>query len=165
MMFSDLGVSWHLVGAYSLIDARRFSAIVPYLGPLGILSISVAWYTVHVRAVLQKSTFYYINGHPKEYILVDTIFNYRFHLGLPGTCLYLSPPKGHFLSDFSEDMFPLRWQRMFLCVFWDRLESQSWEPHGPNDKHWIYIYRERERKERGICLFGLLYRNPCRDPI
>ena len=25
--------------------------------------------------------------HPKQYILVDTIFNYRCNFGLPGTCL------------------------------------------------------------------------------
>ena len=32
-------------------------------------------------------TFGSINGHPKQYILVDTTFNYRFHFGLPGNCL------------------------------------------------------------------------------
>ena len=31
--------------------------------------------------VLEKSIFDYINGHPKQYILVDTIFNYIFHFG------------------------------------------------------------------------------------
>ncbi len=45
----------------------------------------------HFRVFLEKSTFASINGHPKQYILVDTIFNYRFHFGLPGKCLYLSP--------------------------------------------------------------------------
>ena len=33
----------------------------------------------------------YINGHHKQYIQADIIFNYMFHFGLPGTCLYLSP--------------------------------------------------------------------------
>jgi len=37
---------------------------------------------------IKQSTFCHINGHPKQYILVDTIFNYRFHFGLPGKCLY-----------------------------------------------------------------------------
>ena len=46
---------------------------------------------VHFRVFLEKSTFCYINGHPKQYIVVDTIFNYILHFGLPGTCLYLSP--------------------------------------------------------------------------
>ena len=42
---------------------------------------------VHFRVFLYKSTFCSINGHPKQYILVDTIiFNYRFHFGLPGKC-------------------------------------------------------------------------------
>ena len=36
---------------------------------------------------INKSTFCHINGHPKQYIPVDTIFNYRFHFGLPGKCL------------------------------------------------------------------------------
>ena len=31
------------------------------------------------------------NGHHKQYILVDTIFNYVFHFGLLGKCLYVSP--------------------------------------------------------------------------
>ena len=47
--------------------------------------------TVHFRAFLEKPRFCYRNGHHKQYILVDTIFNYRFHFGLPGKCLYLSP--------------------------------------------------------------------------
>ena len=37
---------------------------------------------VHFQVFLYKSTFCSINGHPKQYILVDTIFNYRFHFGL-----------------------------------------------------------------------------------
>jgi len=45
---------------------------------------------------LKKSTFCHINRHPKQYILVDTIFNYSFHFGLPGKCLFLSPEKTHF---------------------------------------------------------------------
>ena len=32
-----------------------------------------------------------INRHHKQYMQVDIIFNYMFHFGLPGTCLYLSP--------------------------------------------------------------------------
>ena len=47
--------------------------------------------TVHFRVFLEKPRFCYRNGHHKQYILVDTIFNYRFHFGLPGKCLYLSP--------------------------------------------------------------------------
>ena len=31
---------------------------------------------------IKKTTFCYIDGHPKQCILVDTIFNYRFHFGL-----------------------------------------------------------------------------------
>ena len=33
---------------------------------------------------IKKSTFCHINEHPKQYIPVDTIFNYRFHIGLQG---------------------------------------------------------------------------------
>ena len=33
----------------------------------------------------------YINGHHKQCILVDTIFNYIVHSGLPRKCLHLSP--------------------------------------------------------------------------
>ena len=40
---------------------------------------------------LKKYTFCHINRHPEQYILVNTIFNYRFHAGLPGTCLLKSP--------------------------------------------------------------------------
>ena len=32
--------------------------------------------------------FYYINGPHKQYILLDIIFNYNFHFGLPGKYLY-----------------------------------------------------------------------------
>ena len=40
----------------------------------------------------QKQTIFdYINGHRKQYIQADIIFNYMFHFGLPGTCLHLSP--------------------------------------------------------------------------
>ena len=45
---------------------------------------------VHFQVFLGTSRFGYINAHHKQYILVDTIFNYMFHVGLPGTCLYLS---------------------------------------------------------------------------
>ena len=38
-----------------------------------------------------KSIVHYINGHHKQYIQVDIIFNYMFHFRLPGKCLYLSP--------------------------------------------------------------------------
>ena len=34
---------------------------------------------VHFRLFLKKSTFCSINGHPNQYILVDTMFDYRFH--------------------------------------------------------------------------------------
>jgi hypothetical protein len=58
----------------------------------------------------------YINEPRKQYIPADIIFNYICHFGLPGTCLYLSPPtylsgageasarKVHF-PDLSKDMF------------------------------------------------------------
>ena len=46
---------------------------------------------VHSRVVLGKSTCCYINGHHKQFILVDTIFNDILHFVLPGKCLYLSP--------------------------------------------------------------------------
>ena len=39
------------------------------------------------RFSLKESTFCHINGRPKQYIQVDTMFNYRFHFGLPGKCL------------------------------------------------------------------------------
>ena len=44
----------------------------------------LVWYArrVHFRVFLSKSTLRSINGHPKQYILADTIFNYRFHFGL-----------------------------------------------------------------------------------
>ena len=66
----------------------------------------------HFRGFLKKSQFCSINGHPKQYILVDTIFNYIFHFGLPGTCLYLSPQNTPFgrrktvcLPDLFKDIF------------------------------------------------------------
>ena len=34
---------------------------------------------------------YYINGPHKQYILLDIIFNYNFHFGLPGKYLYNTP--------------------------------------------------------------------------
>ena len=37
---------------------------------------------LHFWVFLKKSTFGSINGHLKQYILVDTIFNYIFHFGL-----------------------------------------------------------------------------------
>ena len=42
---------------------------------------------VHFPVFLDKSTVCYINGHYKQYILEDTIFNYIAHLELPRTCL------------------------------------------------------------------------------
>ena len=42
---------------------------------------------VYFQVLLDKSIFCYINGHHKQYIQVDIIFNYMFHFGLPGTCL------------------------------------------------------------------------------
>ena len=47
-------------------------------------------------AFLKKSTLCHINGHPKQYIPVDTIFNYRFHFGLPGKGLLKSPENAPF---------------------------------------------------------------------
>jgi len=46
---------------------------------------------VHFRVFLEKYIICYINGHHKQYVLVDTIFNYMFYFGLPATCLHLSP--------------------------------------------------------------------------
>ena len=40
---------------------------------------------------IRKSTFCHINRHPKQHILVDTVFNYRFHFALPGKCLWKNP--------------------------------------------------------------------------
>jgi len=71
---------------------------------------------VHFRVFLGQLKCCYINGHHKQYILLDTIFNYVFHFGLPGICLYLSPQnipfwrrrsrhwKGYY-PEFSKDMF------------------------------------------------------------
>ena len=42
---------------------------------------------VHFRIFLDKSKCCYINGHHKQSILVDTIFNYIFNFGLPIKCL------------------------------------------------------------------------------
>ena len=39
---------------------------------------------VHFRVFPGKSILCYINGHHKQYILVDTIFNHIFLVGLPG---------------------------------------------------------------------------------
>ena len=64
--------------------------------------------TVHFRVFLEKPRFCYRNGHHKQYILVDTIFNYRFHFGLPGKCLYLSPQNRPFWR---------RWSRRQKGVF------------------------------------------------
>ena len=41
---------------------------------------------VHFWVFFKKSTCCSINGHPEQYMIVDTIFNYRFHFGLPGAC-------------------------------------------------------------------------------
>ena len=35
-----------------------------------------------MRVFIGESIFCYRNGHPKQYILVDTIFSYMFHFGL-----------------------------------------------------------------------------------
>ena len=61
---------------------------LPFVRILG--QLSVECWTGPFSGFPLKSTFYSINGHPKQYILVDTIFNYRFHFGLPGKYLYLS---------------------------------------------------------------------------
>ena len=51
-----------------------------------ILSLSVeCWTGPFPGSPLKIDIFCSINGHPKQYILVDTIFNYIFHFGLPGT--------------------------------------------------------------------------------
>ena len=57
---------------------------------------------------LEKYIFCYIHGHHKQYILVDTIFNYMSHCGLPGTCLYLSPQtsaRKMYFPDCVKDIF------------------------------------------------------------
>ena len=56
-----------------------------------------------------------INGHPKQYILVGTIFNYRFHFGLLGTCIYLSPQHTHV------------WRRENMRIVWTFLKTFSWK--------------------------------------
>ena len=48
----------------------------------------------------------YINGHHTQYILVGTMFNHIFHLGLPGTCLYLSPQDTPFSAGARKVYFP-----------------------------------------------------------
>ena len=58
---------------------------------------------------IKKSTFWDINGYPKQCILVDTMFNYRFHFGLPGKCLQTSPGNTPFwrrvcFEDLSKDI-------------------------------------------------------------
>jgi hypothetical protein len=41
-----------------------------------------------IQKIIITSVFYYINGPHKQYILLDIIFNFNFHFGLPGTYLY-----------------------------------------------------------------------------
>ena len=43
------------------------------------------------RQISLKTYIYTINEAHKQYSLLDTIFNYIFYLGPPGTYLYLSP--------------------------------------------------------------------------
>jgi len=62
---------------------------------------------------LNKSAFCLISGQTKQYIIVDTIFTYWLHFGLPGTCLYSSPQNTHV------------WRR--LCIFWTVLKTCSWK--------------------------------------
>ena len=70
----------------------------------------------HFRVFIEKSIFCYINGHHKHYILADTIFDYIFHFGLPGTCLEKvqkmhlcgagsAGAKNVRFEDYSEDLF------------------------------------------------------------
>jgi len=42
------------------------------------------------RGFQEKCIFCCIHGPHKQYIQVDTMLNYIFHFGLPGTCLYLN---------------------------------------------------------------------------
>ena len=57
---------------------------------------------------------YDINGHHKQHLQVDIIFNYVFHFGLPETCIYASP-----------EITPF-WHRpraLIICV-----KTCSWKP-------------------------------------
>ena len=47
---------------------------------------------------IKKTTFRHINLHPKQYILVDTIFNRRYHFGLPRKCLWKSKEHANCLA-------------------------------------------------------------------
>ena len=63
---------------------------------------------VHVLVVLETSICWYINGHRKQYILVDIIFNYVFHFGRPGTNMSsLKSSKPTFLAP--AEAAPNRW--------------------------------------------------------
>ena len=72
-------------------DFECFSSVIkrtlPYSRPVP----KTGWRRGSILGFSLKKKCCYINGHHKQYILVDTIFNYIFHFGLPGKCLYLSP--------------------------------------------------------------------------
>jgi len=87
--------------------AVKAAAVMNYAWPPNSNLANLVIYGVFIKT----STFCHINRHPNQYILADTIFNYRFHFGLPGKCLYLSPQNTPFwrrqvyFPDFSKDMF------------------------------------------------------------
>ena len=101
------------------LGGSGFSLCFPYRLPIGTLSIlhlRRGDRRVYFRVVLAKSICCYINGHHKQYIQIDIIFNYMFHFGLPGKCLYLNPQthlsgaggvgaRKVYFPDFSKDIF------------------------------------------------------------
>ena len=68
--------------------------------------------------VLAKSICSYINGHRKQYIEVDIVFNCVIHCGLPGRCLHLSPQNAPFSGGARKER----------CIFRTVLKTCSWKP-------------------------------------
>ena len=62
-------------------------------------------FLIGVLSFSDKFEFYIRNHSHKQSSLLDTISNYIFYFGAPGTYLYLSPPRIIDFLDFSIDTF------------------------------------------------------------
>jgi len=74
--------------------AQRHPACPIYIHVLNHNYVTILHHCSHVMSKWapdrHQSTYCNRNGYPKQYIrflIVKTIFTYRFHFGLPGTCL------------------------------------------------------------------------------
>ena len=67
----------------------------------------------HFRMFIGKYIVCYINGYHKQCILADTLFNYIFHFGLPGKCLYSNPQNTPFWRRLREVYCPDLFKGMF----------------------------------------------------